>query len=113
MVDAVNALTGTIVLIPICDASLPPGCNTSGGSNAQYHVSGVAAFYVDYMDDSNNKNNSNCQSHTSASGQVLQTISGNGSSSCIAGWFIHFITTGPVGSGPVGNADAIGIQLIK
>ena len=110
MVDAVNALSGSIVLIPICDNN---DCNTSGGSHAQYHVTGVVAFYIDYMDDSNNQNNSNCQSHTSASGQVLQTISGNGSSSCIAGWFVHFITTGPVGSGPVGNGDAIGIQLIK
>jgi Flp pilus assembly protein TadG len=113
MVAAVNALQGQIVLIPICDASLPPGCNTSGGSNGQYHVSGVVAFYIDYMDDSNNKNNSKCQSHTNPDGQVLQTIAGNGSSSCIAGWFVHFITTGPVGSGPVGNTDAIGIQLIK
>jgi Flp pilus assembly protein TadG len=109
MVDAVNALHGKIVLIPICDNN---DCNTSGGSHAQYHVTGVVAFYLDYMSDSNKKNGA-CSSQTTASGQVLVDIGGNGSSSCIAGWFIHFITTGPVGSGAVGNADSIGIQLIK
>lgn len=110
MEDAVNALHGKIVLVPICDNN---DCNTSGGSHAEYHVIGVTAFYLDYMSDSNNKNNSDCQTHTSASGQLLQTIDGNGSSSCVAGWFIHFITTGPVGSGAVGNGEAIGVQLIK
>ena len=110
MEDAVNALHGKVVLVPICDNN---DCNTSGGSHAQYHVTGVTAFYIDYMSDSNNKNNSDCQTHTNPDGQVLQTISGNGSSSCIAGWFIHFIRTGPVGSGPVGNGDAIALQLIK
>jgi Flp pilus assembly protein TadG len=110
MTDAVNALHGKVVLVPICDNN---DCNTNGGSHAQYHVTGVVAFYIDYMDDSNNKNNSNCAPHTNPDGQVLNTISGNGSSSCIAGWFIHFIKTGPVGSGTIGNADSIGIQLIK
>jgi Flp pilus assembly protein TadG len=110
MEDAVNALHGKVVLVPICDNN---DCNTSGGSHAQYHIIGVTAFYIDYMSDSNNKNNSDCQSHTNPDGQVLQTIDGNGSSSCIAGWFINFIRVGPVGGGTVGNGDAIGIQLIK
>ena len=112
MADAVNELQGKVVLIPICDTN---DCNTDGGNNAVYHVSGVAAFYIDYMSYSNKKNDENslCQSRTSSSGQVLQTISGNGSSSCLAGWFMHFITKGPVGTGAVGNGDAIGIQLIK
>ena len=110
MEDAVNELHGKVVLVPICDNN---DCNTSGGSHAQYHVTGVTAFYIDYMSDQNNKNNPDCQTHTNPDGQVLQTIAGNGSSSCIAGWFIHFIRTGPVGSGPVGNGDAIALQLIK
>ncbi len=109
LVDEVNAKSGEIVLIPICDNN---DCNTSGGSKAEYHVTGVVAFWLDYMSDSNN-NNSECASHTNADGQVLIDIGGNGSSSCLVGYFIHFITTGPVGSGPVGNADSIGIQLIK
>jgi Putative Flp pilus-assembly TadE/G-like len=110
MSDEVNTLHGQIVLIPICDNN---DCNTDGGSHAEYHVSGVVAFWLDYMDHSNNKNNSLCQTHTNADGQLLQTIVGNGSSSCIAGWFINFITTGPVGPGNVGNGDSIGVQLIK
>ena len=114
MADAVNALPADqrTVLIPICDNN---ECNTSGGSHATYHIIGVVSFFIDYMDDSNNKNNSNCQTHynNDSPPQQLVTISGNGSSSCIAGWFVEFITTGPVGAGTIGNADAIGIQLIK
>jgi Flp pilus assembly protein TadG len=115
MEDAVNSLNyaqpnSGPVLVPICDDN---ACNTNGGSHATYHVTGVAAFVIDYMSESNNKNNSLCQSHYNADGEWLQTISGNGSSSCIAGWFVRFITTGPVGSGEIGNADAIGVQLIK
>src|SRR5207253_5042680 len=34
MVDAVNALSGHVVLIPICDGQ----CVTNGGSNATYHI---------------------------------------------------------------------------
>lgn len=115
MEDAVNSLNyaqpgSGPVLVPICDNN---ECNTSGGSHATYHITGVTAFVIDYMSDSNNKNNSLCQSHFNSDGDWLQTISGNGSSSCIAGWFVRMITTGPVGSGEVQNADAIGIQLIK
>ena len=109
MVDEVNARHGQVVMIPICDTN---DCNTSGGSHAVYHVSGVTAFYIDYMVDSNKKDGL-CSSHTNADGQVLTDIGGNGSSSCLAGWFIHFITKGPVGSGAIGNGDSIGIQLIK
>jgi hypothetical protein len=92
-------------MVPICDAE----CIPSGhGSNAVYHVIKVAAFYIDYMSDSNNKNNSLCQAHDG-----LVTIAGNGSSSCIAGWFVQWIDSGPVGTGTIGNTDVIGVQLIK
>jgi len=112
MEDAVNTLHGKTVLVPICDDNQ---CNTSGGSHATYHISGVVAFYIDYMSDSNNPNNSLCQTHTNSDNppQQLVTIAGNGSSSCIAGWFVRFITTGPVGSGTIGNADSVSLQLIK
>lgn len=97
-------LRGHTVFIPICEVD----CITTGGSKAVYTIVKVAAFYIDYMEDSNNKNNSLCSNHAS-----LVTIAGNGSSSCLAGWFVRWITAGPVGAGPVGNSDAIGIQLIK
>ena len=45
MVDNVNALSGHVVFIPICDGD----CVTSGGSHATYHIIKVTAFYLDYM----------------------------------------------------------------
>jgi Flp pilus assembly protein TadG len=114
LVDAVNTFVGDdrVVMIPICDNN---ECNTSGGSNATYHITGVVSFYIDYMSDSNSVGNPECMTHynTDTPPQQLVTIAGNGSTSCIAGWFIRFITTGPVGAGSVGNGDSIGIQLIK
>ena len=112
MEEGINALKGKTVLVPICDVD----CTTYGGSKATYHIVKVAAFYVDYFVDSNNPNKVSepCQAHTNPStGQSLVPIRGNGSSSCMAGWFVRYISAGPVGSGTVGNSDAIGIQLIK
>ena len=99
------------VMIPICDVN----CYTGSGSNGVYHIKGVAAFYIDYMSDSNNKNNGACLGGTSpTSGQTLtNVIGGNGSSSCVVGWFIDFITAGPVGTGSLSNGEAIGVQLIR
>jgi Flp pilus assembly protein TadG len=110
MVDAVNALQGHVVMVPVCDGA----CETQGsGSHATYHIIKVAAFFVDYMSDSNNKN-SLCQAGTSPTyGTPVTPIRGNGSSSCIAGWFVRYVTSGPVGAGPVTGAGAIGVQLIK
>jgi Flp pilus assembly protein TadG len=109
MVDEVNALHGTVVLVPVCDGD----CVTGGGSSATYHIIRVAALYIDYMSDTNNPNNPLCQNHTGASGQSLVTIRGNGSSSCIAGWFVRYMTSGPVGAGDVIGSAAIGIQLVR
>jgi Flp pilus assembly protein TadG len=112
MADAVNSRHGETVLIPICDSD---ECNTEGGSHAKYHITAVAAFWIDYMEYSNNKNNSLCQTHNNSDSppQQLITISGNGSSSCIAGYFVRFITEGPVGEGSIDNAGAVAIQLIQ
>jgi hypothetical protein len=108
MVDEVNALHGKVVLVPVCDGD----CVTGGGSNAVYHIIRVAALYLDYMSDGN-KNNSLCQNRTGSSGQTLVTIRGNGSSSCITGWFVRYMTSGPVGAGNVIGSAAIGIQLVR
>lgn len=105
MVDEMNARRGQVVLIPVCDGD----CVTTGGSHASYHVIRVAAFYLDYMSDSNSVSNPECQGN----GTTLIPIAGNGSSSCIAGWFVRYLTKGPVGAGPIAGAGAIGIQLVK
>ncbi len=73
LVDEVNALSGKVVLIPICDGE----CVTSGGSHAEYHVIRVTAFYLDYMSDQNGGNNAACEGN----GTTLVPIRGNGSSS--------------------------------
>ena len=57
-----------------------------------------------------NKNNSLCQNHT-APRPAAGHDRGNGSSSCIAGWFVRYVTSGPVGAGERHGAGAIGIQL--
>ena len=105
MVNEVNAKSGQVVLIPICDGD----CITAGGSNATYHVIRVAAFFLDYMSDSNSVANPACKGN----GTTLIPIRGNGSSSCLAGWFVRYISSGPVGAGPIQGAGAIGIQLVK
>ena len=105
MVDAVNAKSGQVVLIPVCDGA----CVTGNGSNAVYHVIRVAAFHLDYMSDQNGGKNTACQGN----GTTLVPIRGNGSSSCLAGWFVRYITSGPVGGGPIQGAGAIGVQLVK
>lgn len=105
MVDAVNALRGKVVVIPICDGE----CVTGNGSNAVYHIIKVTAFYLDFMSDQNSGKNSACDGN----GTTLVPIRGNGSSSCLAGWFVRYITSGPVGAGPITGTGAIGVQLVK
>ena len=105
MVAEVNAKRGQVVLIPICDGD----CVTSGGSNADYHIIKVAAFYLDYMSDQNGGQNPACVGN----GTTLVPIRGNGSSGCLAGWFVRYITMGSVGSGRINGAGAAGVQLIR
>jgi Flp pilus assembly protein TadG len=105
MVDEVNKLHGKVVLVPICDGA----CITGGGSHATYHIIKVTAFYLDYMSDQNGGKNTACQGN----GTTLVPIRGNGSSSCVAGWFVRYVTSGPVGAGPITGAGAIGVQLVR
>ena len=62
------------------------------------------------MSDKNGGKNTDCDSNPAKN---LYTIAGNGSSSCVAGWFVRYISAGAVGTAPVGNSDAIGVQLTK
>lgn len=106
--DVVNVapVQGSIVLIPICEVD----CTTSGGSNGEYTIVKITAFFIDYMHHQNNPNHAaECQ----GDGTTTFRITGNGSSSCVVGWFVRYITSGPVGVGPVGETDAVGVQLIR
>jgi hypothetical protein len=104
-------LQGKVVLIPICDGD----CSTSGGSNGKYHVIRIASFFLDYLSFDNNPNNSLCKATTSPTygTPIVNIVNGNGSSSCMAGWFVRYVTSGPVGGGQINNGETIGVQLIR
>jgi hypothetical protein len=106
-----KSLQGKVVLIPICDAE----CSTSGGSNGTYHIIRIAAFYLDYISYSNSGKNAACELIESPTYRtsLVNIVGGNGSSSCMAGWFVRYVTSGPVGSGQINNGEALGIQLIR
>ena len=63
----------------------------------------------------NNPNNSLCKQTTSPKygTSIVNIVNGNGSSSCMAGWFVRYVTSGPVGSGQINNGETIGVQLIR
>jgi hypothetical protein len=111
--DAVAAadLHGTPVMIPICDGQ----CTTTNGTNATYHIIRMTSFYLDYISYSNNSHNGQCSLTTSPNygTSMVNIVGGNGSSSCIAGWFVRYVTSGPVGTGNITNGEAIGVQLIR
>ncbi|MCJ7709224.1 MAG: hypothetical protein MUQ32_00175, partial [Chloroflexi bacterium] len=104
-------LQGHVVLIPICDGE----CSTDEGNNGSYHIVRIAAFFFDYLSFSNNENNSACALTTSPTygTSMINIVGGNGSSSCMAGWFVRYVTSGPVGAGTIANGEAIGVQLIR
>lgn len=111
LATADSNLQGKVVLIPICDAE----CSTEGGSGGTYHIIRIAAFYLDYISYENGGSNPACERIESPTyGTPLENIiGGNGSSSCMAGWFVRYVTSGPVGSGTINNGEALGIQLIR
>ena len=105
-------LQGTVVEIPICDEN----CSTEHGSGGTFHITRIAAFYLDYISYSNNPNNSACKLTTSPNypdSSLLNILGSNGSSSCLVGWFVRYITSGPVGSGEIVHGEALGVQLIR
>jgi len=111
--DAIDAagLQGKVVLVPVCDND----CITGSGNNARYHVVRIAAFYLDYMSLSNPVHNSPCALSNSPTygTPLVPFVSGNSSDGCLVGWFVRYITSGPVGSLDIYNGEAIGVQLIR
>jgi Flp pilus assembly protein TadG len=104
-------LHGTLVNIPICDAD----CVTTSGSGGQYHIIRMTSFFLDFLSYSNGGTNPQCALTTSPNygTSIVNIVGGNGSSSCMAGWFVRYITSGPVGTGNITNGEAIGVQLIR
>ena len=109
-----------IILIPMhdntCksdppDSTLPPcsdGDWSGVGNNTFYHV----PYFTGFMIDRAFKTISSCDV---APGQP-RPVGGNGSGSCMKGWFVKLVLTGPVGGPASGNPQdpaAIAIQLIN
>ncbi len=110
----------SIVMIPINDNTCRtnpgnsnptcPGGNGSGnGNNFYYHIPYFAGFMIDraYI-----QGNNTATCNNPPGGPVS---GGNGATGCFKGWFIRYVTQGPVGSGATGPQDpaAIGVQLIR
>jgi hypothetical protein len=111
---------GKVVLIPMFDGTCrvrPAGTALTDcpqgqegvGNNSWYHIPKFTAFYLDQAYVQGNVR----QACNTAPGSPF--VGGNGSVNCMEGWFIRYITQGPVHSGPVLPEDpvAIGIQLIR
>jgi hypothetical protein len=121
--SAVNAYAGTLILVPMFDATcrevpstgLPADCTDPGnGSNLWYHIPRFAYFLLDraYIQ---GDNSTDCNS---APGSPL--IGGNGGTSCVKGWFIRYVMQGPVGAfEPCDGSDpdclepTLGVQLVR
>jgi Flp pilus assembly protein TadG len=119
--SAMNTHQGKIILIPMFDSTcrdvpssgLPADCTDPGqGDNIWYHIPKFAAFllYEAYILGNDGP------ACNSLPGQPMG--GGNGATSCMKGWFIKYITVGPVG--PPQDCDGedcveplFGVQLVK
>ena len=106
---------GKVVLIPMFDGTCkvhPAGANLADcpageegtGNNTWYHIPKFTGFYLDraYVQGSDPE----CKV-----GPGSPLMGGGGSVACMKGWFVRFITQGPVGAGTGDSTSAIGIQL--
>jgi hypothetical protein len=110
----------TVVLIPMFDGTCRvqptglaltdcPNGQEGVGNNSWYHIPKFTGFWLERAYIQGN-NTSACNTPPGS-----PFVGGNGSTACLKGWFVRFITQGPVGPGSPGPNDpsAIGIQLIK
>jgi hypothetical protein len=111
----------SIVLLPIntntCSWQPPdndPTCEpqdregSGNGNNFYYYIPYFAGFMIDQA--YTGGNDAECNE---APGAPLPA--GNGATGCFKGWFVRYVTLGPVGPAASGPQDpsAIGIQLIR
>ena len=115
-----NRYDGKVVLVPLFDGTcrsvptsglLPDCTNPGNGSNLYFHITTFAGFYLDhaYIQGSNK---TECNSAPGIT--VTPPAGGNGGTSCLKGWFVRYVTVGPVGAFNPGsdNGNALGVQLI-
>jgi len=113
-----NTYAGQVVLIPLYDGTcrdVPTSgnlndCSQPGvGNNTYYHIPYFAAFYV-YQAYTQGGDAGPCNAAPGA-----PQAGGNGGTSCVKGWFVRYITQGPVGVGDINPSQpaALGVQLIR
>ena len=113
----VNTYMGKVVLIPLFDATcrdipasgLTQDCTDPGnGNNLYYHIPKFVAMLLDraYIQGNNSPQ---------CNGAPGIPIGGNGGTSCLKGWFVEYITQGPVGEFDPSddNGRVLSIQLIR
>ncbi len=115
--NEVNTYAGKVVLIPLFDATcrdvpvsgLTQDCTDPGnGNNLYYHIPKFVAMLLDHAYIQGN-NGPACNTAPGI------PIGGNGGTSCLEGWFVEYITQGPVGEFDPNddNARVLSIQLIQ
>jgi len=110
------------VLIPLNNGAcrVDPGpvatCPNPGvdpvGNNTWYYVHTLGVFFIDQV----LVQGSNVDDCASAPGNPrVPVTNGGGFLGCLKGWFVNFVTAGPItpGGAIVPGQTAIGIQLIK
>jgi hypothetical protein len=120
----VNAYSGELILVPMFDATcrdipstgLPADCTDAGnGDNLYYHIPRFTKFLLDTAHISGG-NHPECNSTPGG-----PPVGGNGSTSCVKGWFVHYIMQGRVGGWDDCDAATIaeclepilGVQLVR
>ena len=115
-----NTYRDKVILIPLFDGTcrsvptsgLLPDCTDPGnGNNLYYHIPKFAGFLLDQAYIQGN-NGPACNSAPGIT--VTPPAGGNGGTGCLKGWFVRYVTQGPVGAyNPAQDAAAaLGVQLI-
>jgi Flp pilus assembly protein TadG len=116
----VNGYDDKVIMLPLFDGTcrsipasglLPDCTNPGNGNNLYFHIPKFAAFLLDhaYIQGSNKVP---CNSAPGIT--VTPPAGGNGGTSCLKGWFVRYVTQGPVGQfDPTqDSASMLGVQLI-
>lgn len=115
-----NTYIDKVILLPLFDGTcrsipasglLPDCTNPGNGNNLYFHIPKFTAFLLDRAYIQGN-NGPACNSAPGIT--VTPPAGGNGGTSCLKGWFVRYITQGPVGAfDPTqDSAAALGVQLI-
>jgi hypothetical protein len=98
--DELDNYEGTVITVPMFDATcrdvpssgLPADCTDPGnGNNLWYHIPRFAKFLLDEVHVAGG-NSDECNA-----GPGAPPVGGNGSTSCLKGWFVRYIMHGRVG----------------